>query len=319
MSRFNFNPMERRRANIRKASIFALIFALFVFLLGLNGREPLRSVSVGTEDVFGRVLTVISMPVRGAEKIIQDVSNFWDVGQQNKRLRAELAHMSQLASEDRILREQVKYLETVLSTDIDIGLQGEFITARAVSENDGPFVKSALINAGANRGVVKGQAVVTADGFYGRVVRHGQASARVLLLNDLSSRVPVMSLRSRSRAILTGTNDDMPQLEFRGDGDWDVGDYVVTSGDGGDLPAGLSIGQATLSQSGDMVVKLDTDKTPVDWVRIVPFQKIEPPESSPVADILLEVTDSTTETPQDEEAAANLTPNIGSGEIAHAQ
>ena len=85
------------------------------------------------------------------------------------------------------------------------------IVARSVSETNGPFAHSALINAGAAKGAAKGHAVMTVDGLYGHVVRVGQNSARVLLLNDLNSRISVMSHRSQSRAILVGNNKDLPK------------------------------------------------------------------------------------------------------------
>jgi len=141
------------------------------------------------------------------------------------------------------LREQVSYLETVLNADIEVLNTDKRIAARAVSETRGPFVQSALINAGAAKGVAEGDAVMSVNGLYGRVVRTGQNASRVLLMTDLNSRIAVMSQRSRGRAILSGDNTGAPSLEFRRDGDWQIGDRVVTSGDDGTLPRGLPIGE----------------------------------------------------------------------------
>ena len=75
------------------------------------------------------------------------------------------------------------------------------------------------------------------------MVETGKRASRILLLTDLNSRVPVLIQGTRKRAILVGDNRDWPALAFLSDGPpVRLGDRVVTSGDGGLLPAGLPVG-----------------------------------------------------------------------------
>ena len=75
--------------------------------------------------------------------------------------------------------------EQILGSDFGVDVVENKIAARAVSEIDGPFVRSALINAGQKKGVGVGHAVMTVDGLYGHVLRVGANSSRVLRLDCL--------------------------------------------------------------------------------------------------------------------------------------
>ena len=75
-------------------------------------------------------------------------------------------------------------------------------------------MQTRLIDAGSDRGIADGMAVVTERGFVGRVVQTGEHSARVMLLTDFNSRIPVIVESSRDRAILQGDNGPQPRLDF---------------------------------------------------------------------------------------------------------
>ena len=93
----------------------------------------------------------------------------------------------------------------------------------------------------------KGQAVINNEGLTGRVVSAGQHSARILLLTDLNSRIPVIMESSREKAVLAGDNTPHPRLKFLAvDARVNVGDRIVTSGQGGVFPPGLPVGVVSL-------------------------------------------------------------------------
>ncbi len=277
---YSTRQQKRRSALLRRASVLALALALIIFLLGLNGRRPLGAARAPAESGAGRIVSVLSMPVRGAENLSRSVGAHFGTVAENERLAAEVTRLKQVEGQILSLREQVSYLETILNTDIETVAKEKRIAARAVSEVRGPFVQSALINAGAAKGVSSGDAVMTVNGIYGRVVRSGNSSARVLLLTDLSSRIAVMSQRSRGRAILSGDNTVAPSLEFRRDGDWQIGDRIVTSGDDGILPRGLPVGEV-FAEGNKLRAKLFTDVAPVDWIWVAPFAPVQRPEDDP--------------------------------------
>ena len=104
------------------------------------------------------------------------------------------------------LAMKVARYETILGVDTNTDIPLRKIATRAIGENDGPFVRSLLINVGKNDDVAIGNPVMSSDGMVGHVINTGPKSSRVLMLSDLNSRIPVASARSGATAILAGDN-----------------------------------------------------------------------------------------------------------------
>jgi rod shape-determining protein MreC len=85
--------------------------------------------------------------------------------------------------------------------------------------------------------------VLSGRGLLGRVTEAGHQSSRVLLITDLNSRIPVIIQNTRTKAILAGKNEDLMKLErLPVDSGLEVGQKIVTSGDGGQVPADIPVG-----------------------------------------------------------------------------
>jgi len=238
-----------------RASTITLIVAFIIagmFLIADRGSERLLSKTTnGTETGLAPALALLSKPLRAMENVVIEI----------------------------------------LGANPGIDIPAKKIAARAVSEINGPFVRSALINVGTNKGIEKGHPVMTVHGLYGHVLRSGPYSARVLQLGDLNSRISVMSARSGARAILSGDNSDMPLLAFVEDrANWRESDQVLSSGDDGVLPQGLPIGEVKSNDVGQFVVMLGTTGKPTDWVWVYPYAPTEEPQ-----DIIELETDKETE------------------------
>ena len=110
-------------------------------------------------------------------------------------------------------------------------------------------------------------------GVVGRIVGVTPTVSRLLMLSDVDSRTPVLVDRTNGRAILTGDGSAYPRLEYvRGRDPVKVGDTILTSGDGGVFPRGLPVGVAARDLKGAWRVRLYSDQTPIDLVRILLFQ-----------------------------------------------
>jgi len=134
-------------------------------------------------------------------------------------------------------------------------------------------VRSVLVNAGSQQGIALGQAAVTGEGLAGRVAQVGGRSARVLLITDINSRIPVMLAHNRARAMLAGTNSNHPVLLYL-DPRVQVqpGDRVLTSGDGGVFPAGLPVGVVTAGEEDEVRVRSYVDWNRMEYLRLIDFE-----------------------------------------------
>jgi len=148
-----------------------------------------------------------------------------------------------------------------------------FVAARVVADNGGAFVRSVLVAAGARDGVRKGDAAATGEGLVGRVAEVGERSARVLLLTDINSRIPVVIERSRDQGILAGDNSDNPRLLYLPHGaQLLAGDRVVTSAAGGAFPPGLPVGVVKSVDNGNAVVELFVDWDHMEFLRLLDYR-----------------------------------------------
>ena len=228
-------------------------------------------------------LALMTMPLRGAEKVVDDVRSRSEVFDENKKLKARIAELADAEMRANALAMKIKRFESLLSVDVGLDIPVQKIAARVVAEQNGPFARSALLNAGTSSGVKVGYAVMTEVGFYGHVVAVGKRSARVLRVEDINSRIAVMTPRSEARAIMVGTNGVEPRLQYVArDADWQDADIIVTSGDEGVLPRGLPIGVVKQISQQSRNVVLNSTGAAVDWVWVYPYTPVEPPIEEPV-------------------------------------
>lgn len=117
--------------------------------------------------------------------------------------------------------------------------------AQLTGEAPEPFVKRILINRGTRDKVSIGQPVLDAFGLMGQVVEVDAFTSWVLLVTDPQHSTPVQINRNGVRAIASGSQNYLNELELRNlpvTADVQVGDLLVTSGLGGRFPAGYPVG-----------------------------------------------------------------------------
>lgn len=113
-------------------------------------------------------------------------------------------------------------------------LQATSLTARVIATTGAPYAASMIVTAGARDGVRKNMAAVSEDGLVGRVIEVGEWSARILLLHDPESRVPVAVQEDGTRAILAGLgNGDLELRYLPSDAVLRPAMRLLTSGHGG--------------------------------------------------------------------------------------
>ena len=258
----------------QRVVLATLILAAFgIVLLGKAETVLFEKLRAGVVDFVAPIMNVMARPAATVADAIDGINELGRLRDQNASLRAQnerLLHWQaaglRLAQENDRLRQLMHFVPEP---------KVEHIGARVVGDSAGVFVRSIVVVAGARDGVAKGQAAMTGDGMIGRVVAAGNRSARILLLTDLNSRIPVMFEDSRERAILAGDNTAMPKISFlRQNARVNSGDRVVTSGHGGMLPPGLPIG-VVASVAGEAIqVRPFAELDRLEFVRIIAYPEI---------------------------------------------
>jgi rod shape-determining protein MreC len=139
-----------------------------------------------------------------------------------------------------------------------------------IGQPGGIYVRSVLVGGGAHDGLAKGQAAMVGPGLAGRLTEVGRWSARVLLITDLNSRIPVILEGTRTHAILAGDNSTRPYLLYLPKAaQVNVGDRVVTAGHDGVFPTGLAVGRVAGVENGEIRIEPIADLERLEYVEIV--------------------------------------------------
>ena len=248
----------------------ALLVSASVGMMVLGKVEPsyVERLRVGVTDAVAPVLEALSQPSATAAAMVEEIRALTDLRNENERLRVENSRLLQWQSVARSLeQENLAFKELLALVDTP---RSSFITARVIGDAGGAFVRTVLLNAGSDNGVRVGQAAVNAEGLVGRIVEAGRRSARILLLTDLNSRVPVVVEQSRVPAILAGDNSDHPSLAFAPvNAVFEPGERIVTSGHGGMLPPGLPVGEVVSTVGGEARVRPYVNWSSLEYLRVL--------------------------------------------------
>ncbi len=258
------------------AGVAVIIAAVIgVALLLGDRRETFQVEAYGVtknvvDTLSAPVSSTLATPGRWTGNVFDLVRDYFLAGSQNHALRGEVNDLRVWQDKAVALENENQRLRAVLGLKTDPPIP--MVTAHVIADSRGPFADTRLADAGRERGVTPGNPVMSERGLIGRVVGVGHDVSRVLLLTDIASRTPVLIDRTNARAILSGDGGPNPKLAYmRGQDPVKVGDRVLTSGDGGVFPRGLPVGVAVQGLDGAWRVRLDSDASPIDIVRILLF------------------------------------------------
>ena len=281
---FRDGPFENIKVPlVWTAAVTVVLAAIGCILLLISDARaqtsPYQPVRSGVEAVAGPVGGVFAAPVRWFGHASDYVGGYFFAVSENRRLKRELAELQPWRDQAIALKNVNARYETMLGIRPEPPV--EMRTARSITDTRGPFSRARLLDVGAAKGVKVGNPVINEHGLVGRVVGTSPNVSRLLLLTDVASRTPVLVDRTDARALLTGDGSGNPRLDFvRGDDSVQVGDRILSSGDGGGYQRGVPIGVAARGIDGSWRVKLFSDRGAIDYVRVMLFedfgQLIEP-------------------------------------------
>ena len=259
------------RALAQRFSFLLLVLvSVALMMVGKIDALSVDSARARVTDAFAPILDAISRPAATAAHLVESVVEVQNAFEENKRLKAENARLLQwkqaalrLEAENNSLRSLLKATPEPSST---------FITARVIAAPGSSFLRTLVVTAGRRDGVRKGQAAIAGSGLVGRVIEVGEWSARILLLTDINTRIPVILERSRQRAVMAGDNSDQTRLLYLPpEAPVQVGERVVTSGHGGQFPPGLPVGVVSSAGERGVRVQPNVDLSRVEHLQLVEF------------------------------------------------
>ena len=247
-------PSAQLRATIQRTTPPLLILlSAAIIVLGKADQAAFESLRTTLTDDAAPALDALSRPLGAVAGLFDRARGIVMLYKDNLRLQQENERLLQwqqvalkLSADNRELRHLVKAVpETAVA----------FVTARVIAGSGGSYVRTVMVNAGADQGLARGQAAIAGGGLVGRLTEVGSRAGRILLITDLNSRIPVVVERTHTKAVLAGDNTERPRLLYTGIADAvKVGDRIVTSGEGGVFPPSLPVGVvAALDAAGPRI------------------------------------------------------------------
>ena len=264
-----------QRGAKQKFSLFVLILvSIFIFALDNAKLKPIEVLRSLINDGIYRISAISSSPIKfsGATKDFFVKHIF--VYKENERLKTEIDELKNKNFETLYLRTENNKLQNVLKLEKESPYKA--VNAKVILDKNSPYLNSIVINKGSNAGIKLGMPVLNEGSLAGRIVEVNFISSRILLLNDLNSRIPVVVSPKGSQAILSGVGKKQPDLQYLPE-NFELSDkenLVFTSGKDGVLFPGIPVGKAILND-GKISVKLFSDPEQILFVSIALEQQTD--------------------------------------------
>lgn len=250
-------------------------FLVVLFLIWRIDSPRVERFRIALVDRFVPSFEWALVPVTKVVDMVESFQSYASLYEQNQELRRELQQMK--AWREAALQLEQKNARLMDLNQVRLDPKLTHVTGVVMADSASPFRQSVLLNVGARDGIRDGWATMDGIGLVGRISGVGNRTARVILLTDSNSRIPVTVQPSGQKGLLSGDNTPVPPIEFLEKPDLvRPGDQVVTSGDGGVFPAGLLVGSVVQGNDRRLRVRLAADYERLEFLRVLRSHEIEP-------------------------------------------
>jgi rod shape-determining protein MreC len=257
-----------QRGAKQKFSLFALILlSLFIFVLDISELKPIKILRSLLNDGVYRISAVSSSPIKFSGTVKDFFITHIFVYKENRKLKTELEKLKNKDFQTLYLQTANKRLQDIIQLEKKSAFTT--IAAKVILDKNSPYLNSVIINKGSNSRIKLGMPVLSEGSLVGRIVEVNFLSSRILLLNDLNSKIPVMISPKGYQAILSGRGKDKPKLEYLPE-KFELNDknLVFTSGKDGIFFEGIPVGNV-IFEDNKIKVKLFSDSNQISFVNVV--------------------------------------------------
>ena len=241
---------------------------LIISMLRPDAFDGLRMMAADAASPAGEAGAVGRTNSQG---FFEAIAGYYRAGSRNAELEREMEIARIRLAEAEGLRQENERLKAVLR--LAEGDTEPVAVARLIGSTSSSVRRIGYISAGRNDGVRPGMPVTSPTGLVGRVLETGARSARVLLLTDTESMVPVRRSTDNTVAFAEGRSDGSLRLRLVNLGINPIkkGDVFVTSGAGGLFRPNIAVAVAQEITSDGAIAQLLSNPAATDVVVVEPI------------------------------------------------
>lgn len=233
----------RRSVQSRRGAVLAgagLLVALLIGLSALGLLAPVEGLASAPLEwlsgLINRAAIGIDTAVEGNRSYAELLDYVADLETAFARQQSEVVALREFASDYQRLADLVAYTSAAQTQDT--------VAADVIARDTSSALRTIVINKGSREGIRTGMAVVTGQGLVGRVIEVTSSASRVMLITSEASAISARNQRSRAEGAVVGrASGELRMLMLEPGADVQVGDLIITSGLGGNLPPDIVIGQ----------------------------------------------------------------------------
>jgi rod shape-determining protein MreC len=263
-----------KKGTKQRFSLVALIFfSILVITLDRVNFAPINYLKITIKEIVYRSSFIVSFPenvLKNTYKKIEDhfvlYNEYFDVKKELRKIQGK----KQI--NDYIINENIRLKKIV----DDYIINTKEVVAKVLIDKQSPFLKTIIINKGSKDNIVLGMAVLDGDYLVGKVVEVNYLTARVLLLSDLNSKIPVIVGSEGYQAILSGVGNNYGIIQYTKEKyTLKEGATIYTSGSGSLFKAGIPIGlivKKNEQDNNEKRINFFSDFSQLKFVMIVSFK-----------------------------------------------
>lgn len=286
-------PPNNRRPGFSRRAQYGLFISyvtaiagavLGLILLVISTYAP--QTFAGLRSAASELTTPISSGLSAVRRAVVDIpegaGGYFGIMRENARLHAQVNAERHIVLRARTLSRENARLRRLLA--VRDPAAETVVAARLVSSTASSTRRFATLNAGTWQGVRTGYPVRGPEGLIGRVLESGPNSARVLLVIDPESIVPVRRTRDGLPAIAVGRGDGMIDVRSAGSANapFSPGDAFVTSGTGGLYPPDIPVARVVSKSNDGALARPFADPDTLDFALVQRAFMPAPPPRPPL-------------------------------------
>lgn len=272
-------PPANRRSGFSRRAQYSTFLSYTAGIAGAVVGLGLIVVSIASPDAFAGLRGAaadVTEPAGQAtaagrnygKEALASIGGFFVSGREHARLQRELAEAKVRLVEAQATAAENARLKALLALK---QTESDAVTfARLTGSTSASARRFAIIDAGRDKGVATGMPVRSAMGLVGRVLEVGSSSARVLLVTDTESQVPVRRARDGMPAFAQGEGDGTIRVRLinLGLNPLKPGDVMVASGSGGLYRPGTPMAIVTKLLRDGAIARVLSNPSDTDFVLV---------------------------------------------------
>jgi rod shape-determining protein MreC len=218
-----------------------------------DGATRQRMLRVWIQALVSPAQSISSGASGASTNFFRQIVNFRSTADENEKLKQKLADAELELRKARQAAAENEQLKGLLNLKEQTGF--DRVPARVIARDSSIWFNTITIDRGSSSGIALNMPVVTAGGIVGRVIALSPWTAQVMMITDEKAAAGAIVGQLGGSGALGSVrglgNTGLIEMRYvSGLQKVEVGDYILTTGQDGIYPPGLSVGEVVQVKSG---------------------------------------------------------------------